>query len=362
MLGYNADDPGHQDGPAGGGRQHDAHAGDACHLAGAGHGGGVHARHGEGKGKQQRNGRALRARPHEEEVEDGAADAHDHHGLAGLPEGEDEGNEEPGHKGGPPHDGDGVGRQRPGDDAAALKVSDHPACDALLGGVLAEQQARQQPEADRVQKAPINFLFAALAACLLPAHGGGEVDQPEHHAQRSQREHGQRGAHPARRRNEEGAEQRAAGVAAVHQVHAPGAVRGVGADEDGAGVHGAALGHAHQEEGQREHQLGSRQAHQAVAHGITRGQQQDTGLHAQHPRQDAGEEACQQVADAHEGEQGARHAVGKAVALLQKAHHHAAGDGADAAEKEGDEARIPQAGAGLLLLHKTPLFYPCLYP
>ena len=41
------------------------------------------------------------------------------------------------------------------------------------------------------------------------------------------------------------------------------------------------------------------------------------------------------------------HAVGKAVFFLQQADHYTAGNGADAAEKEGDEARVPQAGVPL---------------
>ena len=119
----------------------------------------------------------------------------------------------------------------------------------------------------------------------------------------------------------------------MHQVHAPGAVGGVVADQDGAGIHGAALGDAHQKEGQRQQKRKPGKAHEPVAQQVAEGQQKDAGLEPQNPGQDAGQKARQQVADAHQGEQGAGHAVGKPVLLLQQTHHHAAGDGADAAEK-----------------------------
>ena len=110
----------------------------------------------------------------------------------------------------------------------------------------------------------------------------------------------------------------------MHQVHAPGAVGGVVADQDGAGVHGAALGDAHQEERDTQQQLRAGEAHHPIAQRIARGQQ---------------------------GEQSARHAIGKAVFLLQQADHHTAGNGADPAEKECEEARIAQAGVLGLLFH-----------
>ena len=133
----------------------------------------------------------------------------------------------------------------------------------------------------------------------------------------------------------------------MHGVHAPGAVCRVAADKDGAGVQDTALGNAHNEEGQRQQNGQAGQAHQAVAHRIADGQQQDAGLHAHFSHQRTGQQARQQVADAQQAEQGAGHAVGKAVFLLQQADHHTAGNGADAAEKEGDEARVPQAGVPL---------------
>ena len=203
-----------------------------------------------------------------------------------------------------------------------------------------------------MQKAPVDLLLAGFAfGAPLPAHGGGEIDEPDDDAQRRQHQQGQPGAHPARRCNEERAEQRAAGVAAVHQVHAPGAVGGVVADQNGAGVHGAALGDAHQEERDTQQQLRAGEAHHPIAQRIARGQQQNTGLEAQHPGQHAGQETRQQVANAHQGEQSARHAIGKAVFLLQQADHHTAGNGADPAEKECEEARIAQAGVLGLLFH-----------
>lgn len=173
------------------------------------------------------------------------------------------------------------------------------------------------------------------------------VYQPEHQTQRRQCQHGQRGADPGSGRDQKGAEQGTAGVAGVHGVHAPGAVCRVSADKDGAGVQDTALGNAHNEEGQRQQNGQAGQAHQAVAHRIADGQKQDAGLHAHFSHQRTGQQARQQVADAQQAEQGAGHAVGKAVFLLQQADHHTAGNGADAAEKEGDEARVPQAGVPL---------------
>ena len=313
-FGHDADDPGHQDRAAGRHRQHDAHAGHAGHTACAGHSGGVHARHRKGKGEQQHDGRALTAGLHQQDVEDGAAHAHDHHGLAGLLEGEHEGDEQTCHEGRAPHDGDGIGRQCACDDAAALEVSDHPAGDALLSGVLAEEQAGQQPEAGGSEEAPIgDFLLARAPA----RKGSPHIHQPEQQTQHSQHQHGEGAAHPACRRDEKGAEQCAAGIAAVHQVHAPGAVSGVVADEDGAGIDDTALGDAHEEEAQRQHSHRAAEAHHGVAQRIADGQQQDAGLHAQLAGQHGDEKACQQVADAHEGQQGSGHAVGKAILLLQ---------------------------------------------
>ena len=103
----------------------------------------------------------------------------------------------------------------------------------------------------------------------------------------------------------------------MHQVHAPGAVSGVVADEDGAGVDNTALGDAHEEEAQRQHSHRAAEAHHGVAQRIADGQQQDAGLHAQLAGQHGDEKACQQVADTHERQQGSGHAVGEAILLLQ---------------------------------------------
>ena len=102
----------------------------------------------------------------------------------------------------------------------------------------------------------------------------------------------------------------------MHGVHAPGAVCRVAADKNGAGVQDTALGNAHNEEGQRQQNGQAGQAHQAVAHRIADGQKQDAGLHAHFSHQRTGQQARQQVADAQQAEQGAGHAVGKAVFLL----------------------------------------------
>ena len=287
---------------------------------------------------------------HHGKVEGSAENRHKHHGLAGLFEWEHKGDEQAADQGGTPHHGDGIGRQRACNDAAVLEVGDHPAHNALLGGVLAEQQAGEQPEAGGAQKAPIgDSLFGLGTAC----HGGEQVYQPEHQTQRCQCQHGQRGADPGSGRDQKGAEQGTAGVAGVHGVHAPGAVCRVAADKDGAGVQDTALGNAHNEEGQRQQNGQAGQAHQAVAHRIADGQKQDAWLHAHFSHQRTGQQTRQQVADAQQAEQGAGHAVGKAVFFLQQADHHTAGNGADAAEKEGDEARVPQAG--IPLFHRVLL-------
>ena len=204
-----------------------------------------------------------------------------------------------------------------------------------------------------MQKAPVDDLFRPGCFLTPAAQRSKSIHQPEHQAQHCQQEYCQCGAHPCRRCNEEGAQQCTAGVAAVHQVHAPGAVGRVIADQNGAGVHDAALGDAHQKKRQRQHRHGTRQAHQAVAHRVADGQQQHTAFHAQRTGQHAHQKPGDQVADAHEREQGAGHAVGKAVLFLQKADHNASTDGADAAEEEGKKACIPQACR--LLFHNRPL-------
>ena len=136
----------------------------------------------------------------------------------------------------------------------------------------------------------------------------------------------------------------------MHQIHAAGAVGRVVADQNGAGVDDAALGNAHHEKSQCQQDLCAGQAHDGIARRIADGEQQHTGLHPQHTGQHADKQTCQQVAHAHEREQGAGHAVGKAVFFLQKADHNARADGADAAEKEGGETRVAQARV-LLLIH-----------
>ena len=135
----------------------------------------------------------------------------------------------------------------------------------------------------------------------------------------------------------------------MHQVHAAGAVGRVVADEDGAGVHGAALGNAHKEERRRQQDFRPGKAHDPVADGVPDGQQQDAWFQPQHTRQHTGQKTRQQIADAHQREQRPGHAVGKPILFLQQADHHAAGNGADAAEKESHKARIPQAR--FLLVH-----------
>ena len=289
----------------------------------------------------------------QQHIEEGAQHAHAHHGLARVLEREHECDQQTGHQRGTPHDRDGVSRQCARNDAAALEVSDHPAVDALLRRVLAEQKAGQQPEARRVQKAPVDDLFRPGCFLTPAAQRSKSIHQPKHQAQHRQQEHCQLSAHLRRCCNEEGAQQRTAGVAAVHQVHAPGAVGRVIADQNGAGVHDAALGNAHQKKRQRQHRHGTRQAHQAVAHRVADGQQQHAAFHAQRTGQHAHQKPGDQVADAHEREQGAGHAVGKAVALLQQADHHARTDGTDATEEESKKACIPQACR--LLFHNRPL-------
>ena len=289
----------------------------------------------------------------QQHIKDRTQHAHAHHGLARALEREHERNEQACHQCGPPHHRDGVGRQRTGNDAAAFKIGHHPAGNALLRRVLAEQKAGQQPEARRVQKAPVDGLFRPGCFLTPAAQRSKSIHQPEHQAQHCQQKHCQCGVHPCRRCNEEGAHQCTAGVAAVHQVHAPGAAGRVIADQNGAGVHDAALGDAHQKKCQRQHRHGTRQAHQTVAHRIADGQQQHAAFHAQRTGQHAHQKPGDQVADAHEREQGAGHAVGKAVLFLQKADHNASADGADAAEEEGKKACIPQACR--LLFHNRPL-------
>ena len=71
------------------------------------------------------------------------------------------------------------------------------------------------------------------------------------------------------------------------------------------------------EEAQRQHSHRAAEAHHGVAQRIADGQQQDAGLHAQLAGQHGDEKACQQVADAHERQQGSGHAVGEAILLLQ---------------------------------------------
>ena len=235
----------------------------------------------------------------QQHIKDRTQHAHAHHGLARALEREHECDQQTGHQRGTPHDRDGVSRQCAHNDAAALEVSDHPAVDALLCSVLEEQKAGQHPEPCRTQKAPVNGLLSLGILGLAAAQRSKSIHQPEHQAQHCQQEYCQCGTHPCRRRNEEGAQQRTAGVAAVHQVHTPGAVGRVIADQNGAGVHDAALGNAHQKKRQRQHRHGTRQAHDAVAHRIADGEQQHTGLHAQYTGQHTNEQACQQITHTH---------------------------------------------------------------
>ena len=139
----------------------------------------------------------------------------------------------------------------------------------------------------------------------------------------------------------------------MHQVHAPGAVGGVIADQNGTGVDNAALGDAYHKKGRCQQRHCAGQPHDGVAHRIADGQQQHTAFHAQRTGQHPHQQPCQQVAHAHQGEQCTGHAVGKAVALLQQTDHHTRTDGTDAAEEKGRKARIAQAR--VLLFHGVPL-------
>ena len=235
----------------------------------------------------------------QQHIKDRTQHAHAHHGLARALEREHECDQQTGHQRGTPHDRDGVSRQCARNDAAALEVSDHPAVDALLCSVLEEQKAGQHPESCRTQKAPVNGLLFLGILGLAAAQRGKGIYQPQHKSQCRQQEHRQLSAHLRRCRNEEGAQQCTAGVAAVHQVHAPGAVGRVIADQNGAGVHDAALGNAHQKKRQRQHRHGTRQAHQAVAHRVADGQQQHAAFHAQYTGQHTNEQACQQITHTH---------------------------------------------------------------
>ena len=85
----------------------------------------------------------------------------------------------------------------------------------------------------------------------------------------------------------------------MHQVHAPGAVSRVIADQNGAGVDNTALSNAHHKESYFQQDLYTGQAHDAVAHRIADGEQQHTGLHAQYTGQHTDEQACQQITHTH---------------------------------------------------------------
>ena len=180
--------------------------------------------------------------------------------------------------------------------------------------------------------------FSALLFYSCRRAAGKDVHQPEHKAHGCQQKDRQLGAYPGCRRNEEGAQQCAAGVAAVHQVHAPGAVGGVIADQNGTGVDNAALSDAHHKKGRCQQHHCAGQPHDGVAHRIADGQQQHTAFHAQRTGQHAHQQPCQQVAHAHQGEQCTGHAVGKAVALLQQTDHHTCADGTDAAEEKRSQS------------------------
>ena len=235
----------------------------------------------------------------QQHIKDRTQHAHAHHGLARALEREHECDQQTGHQRGTPHDRDGVSRQCAHNDAAALEVSDHPAVDALLCSVLEEQKAGQHPEPCRTQKAPVNgLLFLGILGPAAAQRGKG-IYQPQHKSQCRQQEHRQLSAHLRRCRNEEGAQQRTAGVAAVHQVHAAGAVGRVIADQNGAGVDNTALGNAHHKESHCQQDLYTGQAHDAVAHRIADGEQQHTGLHAQYTGQHTDEQACQQITHTH---------------------------------------------------------------
>ena len=289
----------------------------------------------------------------QQNIEEGAQHAHAHHRLARLFEREYESDEQPSHQRSTPHHGDGVGRQCACDDAAALEVGDHPAVDALLGGVLEKQKTGEHPEPRRTKKAPINGLFSLGVPGLAAAQRGKDVHQPEHKAHGCQQKDRQFGAYPGCCRNEEGAQQCTAGVAAVHQIHAPGAVGRIVADQNGAGVDDTALSDSNHKKGRCQQNFCSRQPHDAVACRVADGQQQHAGFHAQHAGQHSNQKPRQQVAHAHQRKQGTGHAIGKAVPLLQQADDHARADGADTAEEEGQKACIAQARR--LLFHNRPL-------
>ena len=289
---------------------------------------------------------------HQPKIGHDAARPHHHHGLAGVFEGEHKGDQQPRHQRRPPHDGDGVGAEHPGNDAAVLEVGDHPAGDAGLGGVLAEDQPHQQPEPGAAQEAPVDLPAGLFAA---PLHRGDGKGQPQGRAHQRQQEQRRFLSGAAGRRNGKGAQQCPAGITAVHQVHAAGAVGAAVPHQDGAGVDDLAFGRAHQEKAQPQQGHHAGKAHQAVAHQVTQAQKQDAALHpAQQAGQHPGQKARRQVADVHQAEQGAGDAVGKAVLLLQQADHHPAGNGADAAEEKGCKARVPAAGQDLLFVHGVP--------
>ena len=71
-----------------------------------------------------------------------------------------------------------------------------------------------------------------------------------------------------------------------------------------------------------------------VSQQITQGQGQHGGPGADLSGQISGQECRQHVADAHQGEQSARLRVGQSEFFLQQTDHHAAGNGADSAEKK----------------------------
>ena len=259
--------------------------------------------------------------------------------------------QQPRHQGSAPHHRYGIGGHRSGDDAAALKIGHHPSGNALLCGVLAEDQRSKHPEPAGAQKAPIGDRLFGLALSLQRRSQVHHPQQTTHACQQRQR---QTQADLCRRCDQKRAQQCAHCIAAMHQVHAPGTVSRVITDQDGANIDDAALCQPHQEEGQRP-SAAADQSHQTIAHCVTCRQQQRTGFHAQLARQHRHQKTCQQVADAHQGQQRTGHAIGKTVLLLQQTDHHTAGDGAYAAEEKGDKSRIAQAGA-LCFVHDVPHF------
>ena len=171
-----------------------------------------------------------------------------------------------------------------------------------------------------------------------PAVVRGELcqkkEEPEHKAQqgdpRLRKDRGDRREGGEQKR----AQERPRRVEAVHLGQALRPVIRVVAHQHRAGVERIALGDAHEKEGCHQDADGAEAAHEAVPQRISQGEKKDglshAGLLPENPR----EQPCQHVSDGEKREQGPGHREGKAEPLLQERDHNAAGDGADAAEKE----------------------------